>query len=46
MTPSASNEDIYRNFMQNSLLPFGIELVCISLGFISYFLIVNFSKKK
>lgn len=46
MTPSSSNEDIYRNFMKNSLLPFGIELVCISLGFISYFLIVNFSKKK
>lgn len=46
MTPSASNEDIYRNFMQNSMLPFGIELVSISFGFIVYFLIVNFTKKK
>lgn len=46
MTPTGNNEDIYRNFMQNSVLPFGIELVSISLGFIVYFLIVNFSKKK
>lgn len=46
MTPSGNNEDLYRNFMQNSVLPFGIELVSISLGFILYFLIVTFMKKK
>jgi hypothetical protein len=46
MGPGMSNEDHYRDFMQNSILPFGIELVSISLGFIVYFLIVNFSKKK
>ncbi len=46
MTPSGNSEDVYRNFMQNSVLPFGIELVSISFGFIVYFLIVNFSKKK
>jgi len=46
MSPSLTNEDNYRNFMNNSMLPFGIELVSISLGFIVYFLIVNFSKKK
>lgn len=34
------------NFMENSMLPFGIELVSISFGFLIYFLIVNFSKKK
>jgi len=39
-------ESNHRNFMENSMLPFGIELVSISLGFIVYFLIVNFSKKK
>jgi hypothetical protein len=39
-------ESSHRNFMENSMLPFGIELVSISLGFIIYFLIVNFSKKK
>jgi len=32
--------------MRDSMLPFGIELVSISMGFIIYFLIVNFSKKK
>jgi len=46
MSPSMINEDHYRNFMEHSMLPFGIELVSISLGFIVYFLIVNFSKKK
>ena len=46
MTPSVTNEDMYHIFMQNSMLPFGIELVSISMGFIIYFLIVNFSKKK
>ncbi|MDP2339093.1 MAG: hypothetical protein Q8N05_22085 [Bacteroidota bacterium] len=42
MSPSIS----YNSFMENSTLPFGIELVSISLGFLIYFLIVNFSKKK
>jgi hypothetical protein len=46
MSPSASNPDNYQSFMHNSVLPFGIELVSISLGFIIYFLIVNFTKKK
>lgn len=45
MSPSVSNQDNYRSFMENSVLPFGIELVSISFGFIVYFLIVNFSKK-
>ena len=46
MGPGMSRQDDYQNFMQHSVLPFGIELVSISLGFIVYFLIVNFSKKK
>ena len=46
LSPSLSNQDNYRNFMEDSMLPFGIELVSISFGFIIYFLIVNFSKKK
>lgn len=46
MSPSLNNQDNYRNFMEESLLPFGIELVSISMGFIVYFLIVNFTKKK
>jgi len=46
MGPSLYNQDNYRNFMENSMLPFGIELVSISLGFIVYFLIVTFMKKK
>ena len=46
MTPNINNEDMYHNFMNRSMLPFGIELVAISMGFIIYFLIVNFSKKK
>jgi len=46
MGPGMSNEDAYREFMDRSMLPFGIELVSISLGFIIYFLIVNFSKRR
>ena len=46
MSPSLYNEQNYRHFMQNSMLPFGIELVAISMGFIVYFVIVNFSKRK
>jgi hypothetical protein len=50
MSPSLGNgnywESSHNNFMEHSLLPFGIELVCISFGFIIYFLIVNFSNKK
>ncbi len=50
MSPGLSNGNYYEssnnNFMEHSLLPFGIELVSISFGFIVYFLIVNFSKKK
>ncbi len=46
VSPGVLSRDSYREFMNVSLLPFGIELVSISLGFIVYFLIVNFSKKK
>lgn len=46
LSPGISNQDQYYDFMQNSILPLGIELVAISLGFITYFLIVNFSKKR
>jgi hypothetical protein len=52
MSPALSNgngnywESSHNNFMEHSLLPFGIELVSISLGFIVYFLIVTFMKKK
>ena len=46
MSPGAAFQDGYQNYMHNSVLPFGIEMVSISLGFIVYFLIVNFSKKK
>jgi hypothetical protein len=46
MSPAISNQDNYRNFMHDSMLPFGIELVAISFGFILYFLIVNFIRKK
>lgn len=46
MSPNIDNYDMHRNFMEHSLLPFGIELVSISLGFIIYFLIVTFMKKK
>lgn len=50
MSPSLSNgnywESNHNNFMEHSMLPFGIELVSISLGFIVYFLIVTFMKKK
>lgn len=44
LSPGYNNWENNHNFM-NSMLPFGIELVSISLGFIVYFLIVNFSKK-
>ena len=46
LSPAVSNEDSYQYFMEHSMLPFGIELVSISLGFIIYFLIVSFSKRK
>jgi len=46
LTPNVNNQEVYNNFQWNSMLPFGIELVSISLGFIIYFLIVNFTKKK
>ncbi|HEY3372089.1 MAG TPA: hypothetical protein VGK10_14635 [Prolixibacteraceae bacterium] len=46
MSPSLNNEESYHNFTNRSMLPFGIELVSISMGFIIYFLIVNFSKRK
>jgi len=50
MTPGLSNgnywESNHNNFMEHSLLPFGIELISISMGFIVYFLIVTFMKKK
>lgn len=46
MSPGMSNQDNYRNFMEDGMLPFGIELVSISLGFIVYFLLVNFGRKK
>ena len=45
MSPSMHTGEYY-NFMQDSILPFGIELVCISMGFIIYFVIVNFSNRK
>ncbi|HET6559817.1 MAG TPA: hypothetical protein VFG54_21000 [Prolixibacteraceae bacterium] len=45
LTPSPANEQMYNDFMWNSMLPFGIELVAISFGFLVYFLIVNFSRK-
>jgi hypothetical protein len=50
MSPSLSSgnywESNHNNFMEHSLLPFGIELVSVSMGFIVYFLIVTFMKKK
>ena len=46
MSPGMGNEDAYRDFMHESMLPFGIELVSISMGFLTYFLIVNFSKRR
>ena len=45
MSPGYNNWESTNNFM-NSVLPFGIELVSISMGFIIFFLIVNFSKRK
>jgi len=46
MSPSLYNDDNYHNFMNNSMLPFGIELVSISFGFILNFRIFTFMKKK
>jgi len=50
MGPALTNgnywESNHQNYLEHSLLPFGIELVSISLGFIIYFLIVTFMKKK
>lgn len=50
MSPALGSGEYWQssnnNFMEHSLLPFGIELVSISLGFIVYFLIVTFMKKK
>ncbi len=50
ISPSIGNgnywESSHNTFMEHSLLPFGIELVSISMGFIVYFLIVNFFGKK
>jgi hypothetical protein len=45
MSPGYSNEEGMRNFL-NSFLPFGIELVSISFGFITYFLIANLKNRK
>lgn len=45
ISPSYNNWESMHNFM-DSFLPFGIELVAISFGFIVYFLIANFSKKR
>lgn len=45
-SPGRSNWEAYHNYSENSLLPYGIEIVCISLGFLIYFFIVNFIKKK
>lgn len=44
MGPGYNDWESSNNFMR-SMLPFGIELVSISFGFILYFLIVNFTKK-
>lgn len=46
MSPFSNNMGDYSNYMDRSLLPFGIELVSISMGFMVYFLIVTFMKKK
>lgn len=45
ISPGINNLENRQNFI-NGFLPFGVELVSISLGFIVYFLIVTFSKKK
>lgn len=44
-SPGFHNHENNRQFM-DSVLPFGIELVSISLGFIVYFIVVNFMSKK
>jgi len=46
MSPGSSDMGNYSNYMERSMLPFGIELVSISMGFIVYFLMVTFMKKK
>lgn len=50
ISPSLSNgnywESNHNNFMEHSMLPIGIELVSVSMGFIVYFLIVTLMKKK
>ena len=46
MSPGIQNQEHYNNFLADSMLPFGIELVSLSLGFLTYFIIVNFIKKK
>ena len=50
MSPALSSGDYWESshnkFMEHSMVPFGIELVSISLGFIAYFLIVTFMKRK
>lgn len=50
ISPALSNGEYWQsshnNFMEHSMLPFGIELVSVSMGFIVYFLIVTFMKKK
>ena len=46
LTPGIQNQQAYDHFMWNSMLPFGIELVSISFGFLVYFLVVNFTSKK
>jgi hypothetical protein len=45
ISPSYNNWETMHNFM-DSFLPFGIELVSISFGFIVYFLIISFKSKK
>lgn len=40
-----TGDNFHRMHGTESLLPFGIELIAISLGFLIYFIIVRFSKK-
>jgi hypothetical protein len=46
MSPGGADWRANGRFMDNSVLPLGVEMVAISFGFILYFLIVNFIKKK
>ncbi|MDX9884010.1 MAG: hypothetical protein RBS73_18270 [Prolixibacteraceae bacterium] len=41
-----SNGTISDNYRDGAVLPIGIELVFISLGFLVYFVIINFSNRK